>query len=284
MRSCLTGLDRFRPGRFLVGVWAVDQATLLAYGTIELDFERNGGDSGARTAVRSATPVTAAFLPLPGQDLDPDAPGPRFVSGAEATGVYGAYDIGFDQPGFWEVTVTAIVDGEAHTTTAAFEVLATSDIPAVGDPAPRTRQPLVGDPGVNPRAIYSRAGPDRPIPVPGLHDIAIADAIDAGLPVMVVISTPTYCVSRFCGPITDTIRNLALRHRGDMAFVHLEVWADFENNQPNPAALEWIAPTDRTDGREPWVFVIDRDGIISHRFDNVATEAELQQAIRDVLS
>jgi hypothetical protein len=269
-----------RADRFIIGVWSVDQTTLLAYGTIELTFTHLDEPEA------SADPpsVTARFLPLPGQDIDPAAPGPRFVSGAEATGVYGSPDVTFGQPGFWEVTVTATVDGQHHSTTAAFEVHERSDIPAVGDPAPRTRQPLAGDPHVGPRSIYSRAGPGQPIPVPGLHDITIADAIDAGLPVMVVISTPTYCVSRFCGPITDIIYDLALRHRGDMAFVHLEVWADFENQRLNSAALEWIAPTDRTNGGEPWVFVIDRHGIISHRFDNVATDAELQQSIRDVLS
>jgi hypothetical protein len=34
----------------------------------------------------------------------------------------------------------------------------------------------------------------------------VADAIAAGRPVMVVGSTPVFCVSRFCGPITDAVQ------------------------------------------------------------------------------
>jgi len=44
---------------------------------------------------------------------------------------------------------------------------------------------------------------------------------------MVVVSTPTYCQSRFCGPITDSVSALAQRYGDRMAFVHLEVWKNF---------------------------------------------------------
>lgn len=67
-----------------------------------------------------------------------------------------------------------------------------------------------------------------------------------------------------------------------MAFVHLEVWKNFDKSEVNKAAAEWIYPPGTKDPREPWVFVIGRDGRIAHRFDNVATDAELQQAVDDV--
>jgi hypothetical protein len=180
--------------------------------------------------------------------------------------------------------VAAEVDGRTETTTGAFEVLASSDIPAVGDPAPRTRQSLAGDPTVDPKSIDSRAGGDTPIPDPDLHDITVADAIAAGRPVMVVVSTPTFCVSRFCGPITDSVQQLALEYGDRMEFIHVEVWQDFAANELNPAAVEWIAPTPEADGGEPWVFVIDADGIIVDRFDNVASDAELLNAVESVLN
>ena len=50
----------------------------------------------------------------------------------------------------------------------------------------------------------------------------------------------------------------------------------------NKAAAEWIYPPGTKDPREPWVFGVGRDGRISHRFDNVATDAELEQAVGDV--
>jgi hypothetical protein len=273
-----------RPARFIVGLYTPDQSQTLAYGTVSFSFthlgDRDGSDAGGQPPVG---PVDAVFLPIPGQDLDLGTSEPKLVAGSEATGVYAAPDVEFERAGFWEVTVIANVDDRTETTTGAFEVLATSDVPAVGELAPRTRQPLAGDPSVDPKAIDSRADANTPVPDPELHEITVADAIATARPAMVVVSTPTFCVSRFCGPITDSVHELALRYGDRMEFIHLEVWQDFEANQLNPAAAEWIAPTPETQGGEPWVFVIDGDGIIVQRFDNVASEAELLAAVEDSL-
>ena len=37
------------------------------------------------------------------------------------------------------------------------------------------------------------------------------------------------------------------------------------------------------DAREPWVFTFDSGGLIVERFDNVATDAELEAAVRRLL-
>lgn len=273
-----------RPARFMVGLYAADQSRTLAFGTVSFAFTYLGDGDGTVTGDEDPVgPVEAGFLPIPGQDIDPDAPGPRLVAGSVATGVYAAPNVAFERPGFWEVAVTAEVEGRTETTTGAIEVLATSDVPAVGEPAPRTRQPLAADPSVEPIAIDSRAGGDTHIPDPELHDITVADAIATGRPIMVVVSTPTFCISRFCGPITDSVHELALQYGDRMEFIHLEVWEDFAADKLNPAAAEWIAPTPETQGAEPWVFVIDRDGIIVKRFDNVASETELNDAVQEVL-
>lgn len=272
-----------RTGRFIVGIYGSDRTRTVAYGTVTFQFAPV--TNGAADPAEPGPLVEATFLPIPGQALDPDQPGPRLVGAAEATGVYGAPEVTFDQPGFWEVTVTATLDGNEETTTAAFEVLADSPIPTIGDPAPRTVQPLAGSTDTDPKAIDSRANTNRPVPDPGLHSITIADALDAGRPFMVVVSTPTFCTSRFCGPITDSVQQLAQDFADTpMAFVHLEVWEDFETNVVNPAAREWIAPTPDVDGSEPWVFVVDANGIITHRFDNVATDAELRAATEATLA
>lgn len=269
-------------GRFIVGLFGSDRTETLAFGTVTFQFahlDEGGGSS------EPDEPVTASYLPIPGQEIDPDQPGPRLVGGAEATGVYGAPEVTFDQAGFWEVTVTATLDGNNESATAAFEVQTESDIPTVGDTAPRTVQPLAGSADVDPNSIDSRASAEQPVPDPELHDLTLAAALDAGRPVIVVVSTPTFCVSRFCGPITDSVQDLADDFTDTpMAFVHLEVWQDYEANILNPAAREWIAPTPETDGGEPWVFVVDADGIITHRFDNVATDAELLEATQQNLS
>lgn len=273
-----------RTGRFIVGLFGSDRTQTVAFGTVTFRFAYLD-DTGRVDTTDSGQPVEATFLPIPGQDIDLEQPGPRLVGAAEATGVYNTPDVTFDRPGFWEVTVTATLDGNDETTTAAFEVLADSAIPTVGDPAPRTSQPLVDSTDTDAKSIDSRASADRPIPDPELHDITVADALDAGHPLIVVVSTPTFCASRFCGPITDSVHALARRFAdSDMAFIHLEVWRDFEADLVNPAAREWIAPTPDSDGAEPWVFIVAADGIITHRFDNVASDADLLAATEQTLA
>jgi len=93
------------------------------------------------------------------------------------------------------------------------------------------------------------------------------------------VSTPTFCVSRFCGPITEEVERLAQEFADRVDFVHLEVWQDFEEQVVNPAAAEWIAPRDGGDLREPWVFVVGADGLVTERFDNAVTDADLRGAV-----
>ena len=90
-------------------------------------------------------------------------------------------------------------------------------------------------------------------------------------------------MSQFCGPITDTVERKAAAHP-DVAFVHLEVWEDFENKKLTPWATEWILPDPQRGGKEPWVFFVGRDGTIVERLDNVATDAEIDRGIARLVS
>jgi hypothetical protein len=105
----------------------------------------------------------------------------------------------------------------------------------------------------------------------------LADAVDAGTPAVIVIATPVYCVSRFCGPLTDVIAELAHEYQDAAEFIHIEVWQDFNEQQLNEAAAAWI----QTDigGNEPWVFLVDGDGVVQARWDNVLDVAELRTAL-----
>ena len=134
---------------------------------------------------------------------------------------------------------------------------------------------MVGDPGVSPKAIDSRAAGGEPIPDPELHATSIADAIEAGHPVLVVFSTPVYCVSRFCGPVTDLVAELAAEYGDRADFIHVEIYRDFEAGQVNQAALDWLLPGDG-DLREPWTFLLGADGRIAASWDTVVTRSEIE--------
>jgi hypothetical protein len=180
----------------------------------------------------------------------------------------------FDRPGFWEVEVTAPLPSGPAVATAAFQVVAEPQVPEVGERAPRTEN-LTVDSDAPQAAIDSRAQTEGAIPDPELHRTTIADAISRGRPVVAVFSTPVYCMSQFCGPVTDLISELEGEY-GDVAeFVHVEVWHDYAKSEINEAAADWLL-TPEGDLTEPWVFLIGEDGRILARWDNVATRQEIE--------
>lgn len=269
------------PARVIVGLQSPD-LQLVVFGTVEFRFAYLGTrDAPVRDAV-PGPPVTATYLPIPGTPAPPEGAVPQLLSGSQARGVYAA-PFGFDQAGFWQVEVKALVDGESRSATGAFPVLDGHVVPAPGDPAPRSENLTMDSPADVPRgAIDSRAGADgtQPIPDPELHATTVAAALAAGRPVVVTVSTPVYCTSRFCGPVTDLVQELSHAYGDRATFVHIEVFRDFQNTVINRSAAEWIYPDQATGLNEPWVFVVGADGRVTHRFDNVTTRGELEPILQ----
>jgi hypothetical protein len=265
--------------RLIAGVLTQDQA-LVAGG--ELSFQVAPLDDGAA----SAQEATARFLPVPGMAPAkmPETPTP--LRGVAGTGVYEAF-VTFDRPGMWALKVSATLDdGRTVVGSTQFEVAEHTQVLDVGDPAHRTENLTIDDvgPDVPPGAIDSRAHGEDPadpdIPDPHIHDTTIAEALDQGRPVVALFSTPVYCVSRFCGPITEEFAAMAQEYDDRAAFVHVEVWFNFEDQELNEAAAEWIQ-TERG-GNEPWVFLIDGDGTVLARWDNVLDADALREALEDL--
>ncbi len=267
-----------RDQRVLVGLLAPDEGQ-VAYGTVTFRFVYRGIRDQPVERARPSPPIEANYRPLPNVGTPQQVPRPTLVRATETRGVYGADGIRFDRPGFWSVLVSGAVDGEAFETESSFEVNAEPQVPAEGDPAPRTDNPTLATPGVAPHALDSRSH-NGPIPDPELHQTSVAGALAAGRPVMVVVSTPLFCQSRFCGPMTDEIQELAAEYGDRIAFVHLEIWEDHEDQIVNEAAAEWVVPRGGADRdlREPWVLTVTPDGTILQRFDNLATSDELRAA------
>ena len=268
--------------RFVVGI-VTNEQQLVSFGSARLRFSYLGDGDDSDEAVPGPAAM-ATWQPIAGQDLGAVPAQATVVDAVDGNGVYAARGVSFDRPGFWQVDVSIEVDGEARRAEAAFQVHPEHQIAAVGDAAPRTRNDLPGVAGVPPKSIDSRAADDRPVPDPELHRTANADAIASGRPTMVVVSTPVYCVSRFCGPVTDEVGQLAREFGDRMSFVHLEVWRDFETTELNDSAAEWIYPPGVDEATEPWVWVVDGAGTIVARFDNVASDVELADAVREALA
>ncbi len=263
------------PQRFVVGLFTADK-TDIGYGTVELRFRWLGDTTtkGSTPASAWSPPVTAAFRLLPGTATDAAPSGPSVLAPGQGRGVYVTH-APFDRAGFWEVEASGDVAGtEGDTGTGAFEVAARHLVPAVGDAAFPSDNATDATPGVDPTALDSRAAALDQIPDRRLHETTIRAAIEGHQPAVVVFSTPTYCLSRFCGPVTDMVAGLADRYRDRAAFIHVEIWEDFDTQRLNPTAAEWLY----RDGnlQEPWVFLIGADGKIAVRWDNVLIRDELE--------
>ncbi len=264
-----------RPTRFIVGLLTVDQR-LLGYGTVDLRFSFVGTREGADPQP-FGPPVVASYLPIHGSAVpDPPPPTPRVVHASDTRGVYGTQAT-FDRAGFWEVEATALVDGEARKGKGAFAVNETNAIPAPGDQALVT-ETLTLDTADVPRAAIDSRAASGDIPDPDLHRTTIAASLAAKRPIVAVFATPVYCTSRFCGPVTDLVDELAHQYGDRADFVHVEIWRDFQNRTVNKSAAEWVLRNDQLN--EPWVFVIGADGRITARFDNVVTRGELEPLLQ----
>lgn len=268
--------------RFLAGLSGEGTGTVVSFGRVDLRFFYLGTRERPVDPPEPGASAEGRFLPVPGSKADPASPGPREVNPSEGVGVYAADPVRFDRAGFWGVEVRARIGGQTVSAKSAFEVYPEPRLPFPGRPAPRTDNPVAGAAGVDPAAIDSRARGGDAIPDRALHTTSVAAALAAGRPTVVVVSTPVYCVSRFCGPVTDTVNALAGRYGDRAAFVHLEVWQDFDNKIVNPAAAEWIQPKGSGDAQEPWVFLVGGDGIVRQRFDNVVSDTVLEAAVKEL--
>lgn len=259
------------PRRFLLGLELGD-ARLIGFGTVKIRVRPEKS--------KAATFEEASFLAVPGGRLPTKIPAqPSVVGAATGRGVYQA-EVEFTEPGIWTAEVEADVDGMGTMTAATtFQVNTQHSAVQVGAKAPVPKNATIAAPGKLPaEAIDSRADTLADIPDPRLHQLVVRDSVAAKRPVVIAVTTPVYCRSKFCGPITEMVDQVAKELKAQADFIHLEVWANFDNQQLNAAAAQYVALVPN-EGTEPWVFVVGTDGRIAARFDNVTTEKDLRAAI-----
>ncbi len=152
------------------------------------------------------------------------------------------------------------------------DVLEAPATPAIGSVAPRSRNLIASD-VKNLREIDTSQKPDI-----RLHQVRIADAIAQRKPQLIVFATPQFCTSRMCGPVVDIVRSLYPAYGKSVAFTHQEIWQDFATKKMFSTVEEWRLDT------EPWVFVVDRDGIIRAKFEGLVTARELESSLQQILA
>jgi hypothetical protein len=231
-----------------------------------------------READAQLVAVTAAvYQPLEviedGRHIHVHPDGARHVHdvATDVRGIYVAH-LTLERPGPWGLEIVVHeADGPVEASRLSVTALARPQAPLPGTAAPRSRN-LIADDVSDLRLIDSSEPPD-----PRLHQTRIADAIRQTRPQLIVFATPKYCTSRVCGPVLDVVRTLIPTYGDRVAFVHEEIWQSGGMQRLSPTVEEWNLRS------EPWIFIVDGDGVIRARFEGVTTRRELETALRQTL-
>lgn len=227
------------------------------------------------TPVNDATVHVRAFL-LEGTTgvFKGESDAPFKGAGLQGAGVYVAH-LDLVPAGNWGLQVTASRPNGAHLSQqVAFNVIATPVVPAVGQPAPISNSLTTHD---VPDATYIDSGR----PPDDMHQLSIAQAIQQHRPTLVVFASPAFCTSRICGPEVKVVQSLEPAYKDRLTFIHVEIYRDFvpdpSKRQLAQTVVDWRLQT------EPWIFLIDANGIIQARFEGPTATDEVQAAIVNLL-
>jgi hypothetical protein len=171
---------------------------------------------------------------------DPDA----------ATAVYST-QLDFTSDGEWRVAAI-VKEGDRLTATLLPSAVVGEfkRIPGVGQRAPRIHTPTAEDVGGDLSQITTRIPPDTQ------NKIDFADALGRE-PIALLFATPQFCQSRVCGPVVDVAEQVKETYGDQVAFIHMEIYNDNEPEKgTRPQVRAFHLPS------EPWLFVIDREGVI----------------------
>jgi len=194
-------------------------------------------------------------------------------------GLYRA-QVDFDRAGDWGLeVVTSEPGGTSRTGRMVFPVRQTGSTPPLGADAPSTDTPTA----TTPAEIAQISTDDNPDP--DFYKESEPDALAAHQPFVIVFATPAFCRSATCGPTLDTVKSVAADYKDRLTFIHVEpyelkttdgqlqpVLSDQNLPIPIDAVNVWGLPT------EPYVFVVDRNGKISAKFEGIAAADELRAA------
>jgi hypothetical protein len=176
-------------------------------------------------------------------------------------------------PGFWGLgAVVTLADGTTTQGQFTIETLADVSGPAVGEVPP---------------AIENRTAesePDLakitsdPAPEPALYELTVAEAMASGKPSVVVFATPGFCESRLCAPVVDSVKAVREDFADQANFIHVEIYESFNPLTYGPEMEQWGLPS------EPWTFVLDEAGAVTHRFGGPVAPRELSAALEQVVA
>lgn len=175
-----------------------------------------------------------------------------------------------DRSGAW---TAHLVSDDGESSPFPIQVADISIVPAVGRPAIASDSKVLGD-GVEFDDLTTDPDPD-----PDLYRMTVADAITSGKPSVLVFATPMLCRTAVCGPVLDEMKDIAIAYP-DVEFVHVEIYEPVDYDDPElipvDAVVEWQLPS------EPWIFVVDDEGLVAASFEGYVDGPEVAAILDDL--
>jgi len=199
----------------------------------------------------------------------------------DVRGMYIA-DVTLPEAGTWGAGFTTEAPGSpAETVRLTFEVHDDSPWVAVGERAPASKSPTLADVGGDISRISTDKAPD-----PAFYQTSVADALAAHKPFVLIFATPKFCTTAQCGPTLDRFKPIAAANP-DVAFINVEPYQlkpvdgqlqpvlDANGQlQATPTTNEWGLYF------EPWMFAVDRDGIVRGSYEVAMSDQELADVLQ----
>lgn len=196
-------------------------------------------------------------------------------------GTRGIYttELDFSETGDWSAVASApMSDGSTASVEVRFRVNERPKSVKVGEPVPLSASRTLNSVSdISELTTGSHRDPE-------LYRLSIADTVAGDRPFMVVFASPAFCTNAVCGPQVEVASELREDYGEQFDFLHVdlyenphEIQGDLSRAVLTPLLDEW-----RLSSQE-WTFVVNEDGIVTHRFENFAPKDELIEAIEEVL-
>ena len=189
-------------------------------------------------------------------------------------------DLLFDRAGLWSVS-TSIPrpDGSSSPVEVRFPVAEMAISVTVGQKAPASAsRTLSGEGSIAKLTTGSHRDPE-------LYQYSIAEAIDRDRPLLRVFASPAFCTNAVCGPQVEIASELREVYGNEVDFVHVDLYSnpheiqgDLSVAKITPLLEEWGLSS------QEWTFIVDSDGIVTHRFENFAPKPELIEALDQAIA
>ncbi len=182
-------------------------------------------------------------------------------------------------PGIYDLVITVIGSGFSNPPSTSLPVQA-FDPADITIPLPGTEMPAIATPTFDDPTGVDRLC-TRPDPCP-FHERSFDSVMANGRPSALLVATPAFCSTAYCGPVVETMIEAAAVV-DDVDIVHAEVYAnpdEVDGNFADPAIRLAPAVLATRLTFEPALFLVGSDGVLVERIDNVFDVDEAVDALR----